>query len=59
VSEATAGVVTVVTALAATHTDGLAELAAELRGVQVSSRWWCGSHGRWKRPCLQTAHMTI
>jgi hypothetical protein len=18
-----------------------------------------GSHGRWKRPCLQTAHMTI
>ena len=39
-------------ALTATATPAVCrDIEAQVRAV--------GSHGRWKRPCLQTAHMTI
>jgi hypothetical protein len=49
-----------VTALLAARNLGLADLRYNrLRYIERERVDLVGSHGRWKRPCLQTAHMTI
>jgi hypothetical protein len=38
----------------------LKEVCPHPLDLSVRGTWWAPhAHGRWKRPCLQTAHMTI
>jgi hypothetical protein len=51
-AEATAAVAEVTSAASEARADAAAQVREEREDL-------VGSHGRWKCPCLQTAHMTI